>query len=114
MAQKYKAADVADAIRKAQGNVSHAARLLGCDRGTVYNYIHKYQTVEAALDEARESMLDYVESKLLEAISGGNITAMIFYLKTQGRNRGYVERQEVTGSGGGAIVFRTGMDVDEL
>jgi hypothetical protein len=29
----------------------------------------------------------------------GNIAALIFFLKTQGKSRGYVERQEVAQSG---------------
>ena len=44
------------------------------------------------LAEARESSVDLAESKLIEAIKNGNLTAIIFFLKTQGKSRGYVER----------------------
>ena len=46
------------------------------------------------LTEAREDTLDFVESKLMKAIDDGNVTAMIFFLKTRGKSRGYSERSE--------------------
>ncbi len=46
------------------------------------------------LAEARESSIDLAESKLIEAIKAGNLTAIIFFLKTQGKSRGYSERSE--------------------
>ena len=41
--------------------------------------------------------LDMAESQLHKQILGGNTSATIFYLKTKGKNRGYVERHEHTG-----------------
>ena len=40
------------------------------------------------------------ESQLHKQILDGNTTATIFYLKTKGKKRGYVERQEITGVDG--------------
>ena len=37
-----------------------------------------------------------VYSKLTEAINDGNLTAIIFHLKTKGKSRGYIEGQEIT------------------
>ena len=39
--------------------------------------------------------MDFVESKLHKQIKDDNTTATIFYLKTKGKKRGYVERREV-------------------
>ena len=52
--------------------------------------------VQAAIDEARERTLDAVENKLLEGILvDGNPQLIQFFLKTQGRHRGYSERLEI-------------------
>jgi hypothetical protein len=95
MADKFTAAEMADAIKKGKGILSAAATVLGCARQTVAVYIERYPTVAAAHKEAKEATIDFVESRLLKNIDNGDTTAMIFYLKTQGKGRGYVERQEV-------------------
>jgi hypothetical protein len=47
--------------------------------------------------------LDTAESALFNQIKEGNVTSIIFYLKTKGRRRGYVERQEISGPDGGPV-----------
>ena len=47
------------------------------------------------MHEARESMLDTAEATLYDKIAAGDTTALIFFLKTEGKSRGYVERQEI-------------------
>ena len=42
------------------------------------------------VSQIEEKTLDYVEKKLLHEINKGNMNAIQFYLKTKGRNRGYV------------------------
>ena len=93
-------------IDEMMGNVSMVARSLNVDRSTVYNFMKKHPTVKQALDEAREKMIDNVESKLYSRALDGDTAAMIFFLKTQGKSRGYVERQEVTGADGGAVLVK--------
>jgi len=104
--RQYKAREIVEALRLSRGLVSQAAERLGCDRGTIYNAIKRYETVRRALDDAREAMLDRTESKLFENIEQGDNTAIIFYLKCIGKRRGYVERQEVTGADGGPVEMR--------
>ena len=102
MAKKngYTAQQVIDALEEGRGYVSKAASLLGCTPQTVYNYRDKFVSVAEAWAAIREARHDFVENKLHEAINSGNVTAIIFYLKTQCKPRGYVERQELTGADG--------------
>ena len=47
-----------------------------------------------------------MESKLFENIKDGKTAEMIFYLKSKGKKRGYVERQEITGADGMPTDFK--------
>ena len=100
-------------IHDLHGNVSSVARFFKMSRQTLYKYINDHVTVQAALEESREKMIDNVESALYSQALAGNTTAMIFFLKTRGKKRGYVERQEVTGADGHEVVLRVKYEGDE-
>jgi transposase-like protein len=102
---------IEDAIVKAFGNISIASKSLGVDRVTLYKWIDQ-ESLEHAVIEGRNSRLDFVESKLDQKISSGDTTAIIFFLKTQGKSRGYVERQELTGLNGQKLFEVTIVDGD--
>jgi len=87
-------ADAIQAIKDNGGFVATAARRLDTSRTTFHAMINEHPTLKAAVIDAREQQKDHAENELIKAISAGNITAIIFYLKTQGKDRGYVERQE--------------------
>ena len=89
------AAQMISAIVEAKGFVTKACDILGCARKTFYVYLKRYPTVQEALEDTREKRHEWVESKLMKAVGDDNLTAIIFYLKTQGKHLGYVERQEV-------------------
>lgn len=95
----YTAQDLIDAINDARGFVTKAAEILGCSRKTFYVYLKKFVTAQEALSDAREKRHEWVESKLMKQIDNDNLTAIIFYLKTQGKHLGYVERQELAHDG---------------
>ena len=97
--EKYTAQQMIDALTEAKGIIASASRRLGTTRATVYRYIKKYATVKTAYEDARESNIDYVESQVMKAIRDGNVTAMIFFLKTVGRDRGYNERVDIDHDG---------------
>ena len=92
--QRFTEEQVAQAVMEAGGILTTAARRLGCASCTVYEYLERFPALKGVLGEARESSVDLAESKLMEAINAGNLTAIIFFLKTQGKSRGYSERSE--------------------
>ncbi len=47
------------------------------------------------VDDLENLMLDFAETNLHQQIQEGNTTATIFLLKTRGRKRGYIERQNI-------------------
>jgi hypothetical protein len=97
------AARIIAAISESSGLLTLAAKKAGLGYSTVWRYTQDFPTVKQAVIEAKERMLDFAEGKLYEKIKSGDNTAIIFYLKTQGKARGYIERQEVTGKDGEPI-----------
>lgn len=86
---------VAAKITEAKGNVAAVARAFGVSRQAVSQYIARHPKLQEATTTAREEMLDNAESKLYSEMMAGNTAALIFFLKTQGKRRGYIERGEV-------------------
>lgn len=84
---------VATAYKKAAGNLSLCAESLGIDRRTLDRWRKKYPELHSMMTDVEEGLLGLCESRLLQEINGGNLTAIIFYLKTKGKQRGYIEGQ---------------------
>jgi hypothetical protein len=95
--ERYTTQQVIEAIRGSNGIVKNVAMRLGCEWRTVRRYIDKYPTVNRAYRDEHEKMLDDVESKALELARAGDGPMIRYLLSTQGRERGYVTRQEVAG-----------------
>jgi hypothetical protein len=89
-----------EALEKSLGVKTTACKVTGIGRTTVYDWIKDDQEFRNAVKEIEQVALDFVESKLFEQIRGNNTSSTIFYLKTKGKNRGYIERQEITGAEG--------------
>jgi len=83
------------ALENSLGIVSTACQSAGISRTTYYKYYNEDNKFKKQVDNISETTLDYAESKLFELIGSGNVTATIFFLKTKGKRRGYIERQEV-------------------
>ena len=102
--------NVSEAILRYSGNLTAVARAFDVSRQAVYNLLEKYPELWELVREARETMLDNVESTLYKQALEGNTAAMIFFLKTQGKARGYIERTEHAGPDNGPIKVRLSDD----
>ena len=83
------------ALTKALGVVKMACESCGISRQTHYRWLKEDAAYKAACDNLPEVVLDFAEHHLHKLISNGNPAATIFLLKTKGKARGYVERQEI-------------------
>ena len=111
---KFTIAQVIQALTKAGGIRLGAAMVLQCSPQTITNYCNRYPEIADAIPEIRANTLDLAETKLIEAIGKGNMTAIIFYLKTQGKERGYIERFEAGGPGGAPLVAPGAVTIFQL
>ena len=84
-----------EALEASLGVVTTACKKVGVSRGTYYLYYNEDDEFKAAVDDLQNVALDFAESQLHKQISEGSAPATIFFLKTKGKKRGYVERQEV-------------------
>ncbi len=102
------------ALTASLGNVTEAAEKIGIRRETHYAWLKDDAEYNAAVASLKNVALDFAESqlkKLMEVAErqalthdgevvtikdAPNTSAVIFYLKTQGKQRGYIERQELS------------------
>ena len=122
--------EILSALEVKFGIVSEACRSIGFSRSTFYDWLNTDPVFKKAVEEITEVALDYVEGKLFEKITGvehvtgvdrngediiyslpPSDTAIIFYLKTKGKKRGYIERVETELSGNLEVKQITGMEI---
>ena len=101
-----------EALESHKGIITDACKATGIGRTTVYDWKDADPEFKKALEEINETVIDFVESKLFQKIEGVYMqdsdnevyktppsdTAIIFYLKTKAKKRGYIEKteQEIT------------------
>lgn len=102
-----------EALKKSLGIVSTACENVEISRQTHYRWLSEDPEYKEEVDNITEASIDFVESKLFEKINGVTVqtfnskgepqiydqapsdTAIIFFLKTKAKKRGYIERQEI-------------------
>lgn len=92
--KKIPVEEIVDIYEKKACNLTATAKALAMSRMQLYNWRAKNRKLDEAMRQCEESMLDNTESELFKQIKDGNITAIIFFLKTKGKNRGYYEKVE--------------------
>jgi len=78
-----------DVLEKTMGNVTLALEKTKYTRDNFDDWMGDI-LFSIMIQEVNEKTIDYVENKLIQEINKGNLTAIQFYLKTKGKNRGYV------------------------
>lgn len=79
------------AMKNTLGNVTSSVDLVGISRRTHYSWYNNDLSYREKIDEVIERDIDFVEAALRKRIQNGDTTAIIFYLKTKAKHRGYIE-----------------------
>lgn len=83
---------VEDALIKCGGWVSRAAKMLGCSPLILSQVISKCPELLETFSGIKESYLDIAEYQLLKLVREGNLDAVKFWLRCQGKKRGWFEK----------------------
>jgi len=103
-----------EALEKSLGVVTTACKTSGIPRTTHYRWMNEDAEYAASVNDLENLTLDFAESALHRQIKEGNTTATIFFLKTKGKKRGYIERQELTGAEGKPLSGQSKTDYSKL
>ena len=89
-----KKASMIDALTKSMGVVTTAAKSIGIDRSTHYEWLKEDEHYSQIVNGLADIALDFAETQLFKRMDKGSDASIIFYLKTKGKGRGYIERSE--------------------
>lgn len=81
-----------EGLKKTAGVQQPVVEQLGLTRQTIADWKRNDPEFDAEVDQIKEVTLDIVETQLMKKIMSGDTTSIIFYLKTKGRKRGYIEK----------------------
>jgi len=79
------------------GNVKEACKAINIGRSTHYDWLIKDSAYSQAVSDIQEGLIDFAESQLLKKIKEGHAACTIFFLKTKGQSRGYIEQYIIGG-----------------
>jgi len=83
------------ALEASLGVVTTACKKLGLPRSTFYKWCKEDEDFMKEVQDIENIALDFAESQLHNQMKDGNTSATIFYLKTKGKKRGYIEKSEL-------------------
>lgn len=87
-------------LNEHSGIVASSCKAAGISRVTFYQWCKDDPDFKEKVDDVMELQKDFAEALILKKMKDGDTTMLIFYAKTKMKDRGYVERQEVTGADG--------------
>jgi hypothetical protein len=83
-----------EALKKTLGVVTTACNKANICRQTHYDWLKEDPEYKKAVEDIGELAIDFVETKMFEAVNNGDTGLIKYYLSTKGKKRGYVERTE--------------------
>ena len=101
-------------LKDCSGIVTFACEKVKLSRQTFYRWYRDDAEFKERVDAINELQIDVAEASLLKKIQKGDTTAIIFYLKTKGKDRGYSERREISIPGGDSVDVKNDFDVSKL
>lgn len=93
-AKRYTEAEVLEALDKCEGLVYLVRQTLDISEDTWRRYRQAWKSIRDRQKEWNGRNLDTAENRLMKAVKAGKPWAVCFFLKTRGKDRGYVERTE--------------------
>jgi hypothetical protein len=84
-----------NALELSLGVVTMACKHCGIDQSTHYRWLKQDEKYLNAVLAIEDITLDFAESHLHKQIRNGNVSATIFFLKTKGKKRGYIELTQI-------------------
>lgn len=100
---RYTDAQIAAALTATRGMTYLAAQHLGCSHHTINTRLATSPRLRAIVEAQTGRVLDTAETKLFDAMQTGDLGAIKYLLSTKGKDRGYTERQEITGKDGHSL-----------
>lgn len=107
-------ADLLQALANTSGIVSSACKAANVSRMTYYRWYNEDPDFREKADDIKELQKDFAESLILKKMKEGDTTMIIFYAKTQMKDRGYAERKEITGKDGEDLIKGKEIDITKL
>jgi hypothetical protein len=105
---------VLEALNKSSGIVASACKAANISRFTFYKWYNEDEDFREKVDDVRELQKDFAEALILKKMKEGDTTMIIFYAKTQMKDRGYSERVEHTGANGEPLLRAAEIDISKL
>jgi len=103
-----------EALEKTLGVVTKACKMAGVGRTQYYTWLKEDEEFAQQVQDIENVALDFAESSLHEQIKDKIPTSTIFYLKTKGRKRGYIETKDITNNGGSFTNPFEGLTLEQL
>lgn len=95
---RFSKSKVISALQQSKGIKLYACEILGCSRVTLDKYIEKFPDLNFVISQIKDQTKDRCERILLtefidnkEISTKQRLDALKFFLKTQARDRGYIE-----------------------